>query len=273
MKPNSFDQITWLKVVIALVSSALLVVGYLILPAPQTPPSGCVELVRNAIPSGLVVLLSFISLYYLFIRNGIRHNSELLDPKTLAASIASYLREGSSVDLGLVAFHQTLRDVNWKTLLTEAKDSLDLVVYYYDSWVNLNDEHLRAFFQKPKTKLRILLADPEKGLVLDEVHRLFPEYSKQGLREKIVRTGERLRSIANAAGAASDRVEIWYVPHPLSYSAQIIDERLLVLSFFEMHRQQKIDSPAFIIDISQNKHLRDYIEKEFTGLLKKSRNV
>lgn len=268
------EQIEWLKVLLALGGVAILILGYVMLPEPTTPQQKIIELLRGLIPSAVVVLGAFIALYFLFHRVGIPIGpSSAIDAEQLAEAVSAKLQENRTFDAGLVEFHQTFRNVNWTRKLLEAREHIDIVVYYFDSWVNANFNELVAFFQRPKTTIRVFVADPDAPGILDEVQRLFPEYSKENVREKILRTGQRIREAAKNAGASEARVQFYLVPHLLSYSVQVVDRSQCVLSVFEMSRQLKIDSPAFVIDLARNRHLNDYIAKEIEALTKVSKNA
>ena len=269
MKTNGNTQIEWLKVVLALVAAGALVLTYILLFGTSTPRNHLIDLIINTIPSAIVVLGTFVVLYFLLYRVGIPPTSNaMIDPQELAEAIAARMNTAKAFDTGLLEFHQTFRTFDWKRQLLEAREHIDIVVYYYDSWVNANFNELVAFFQRPKTTMRIFVADPNIEAILVEIQRLFPEYSKELLSQKVMRTGERVADAAKNAGASPERVEFYLVPQLLSYSAQIIDGSKLVLSIFEMSRQLKIDSPAFVIDIGRNRQLADFVKKEIDGLLK-----
>jgi len=173
----------------------------------------------------------------------------------------------------LLAFHETFRDVNWNALLARAESQIDIVVYYFDSWVNAYYEAIVAYFRKPGSKMRVFVADPDDESILQNIQRLFPEYSPQVIKEKVVRTGERFAKAAKEAGATPERFEFYYVPHVLNYAAQCIDGKLLILSVFEMYRDLKIDSPAVILDLEKSERLKKYWDKEAAGLFKASRKI
>lgn len=190
--------------------------------------------------------------------NEIRKKIKTLGPR-LDVNMAKYP--------SLLAFHDSFRQVNWNSLLSNATESLDIVVYYFDSWVNANYEQLVQFFRKPGTRVRIFLSNPNDKEIIENIQRQFPEYNRDLIKAKVAHTKERFELVLTAAGATEDRLEVYYVPHVLNYAVQCIDGKKFVLSVFEMFRQHRIDSPAFVIDLDTNPHMLKFWEKELKGLL------
>jgi hypothetical protein len=167
------------------------------------------------------------------------------------------------IDKGLIGFYTSYRDVPWKDLLVDAKDSIDIVVYYWHKWMGTHQAEIARFLDNPRAKLRIFLADENKPAILADIWRLFPNQTVVQLKEKIRGTYEPLEDFKN--------VQVYRYPHTLNYSMQCIDEKILVLSFFDMHRVDQVDSPAIIIDLDQSPQLKEFYLKEIQELLKASR--
>lgn len=266
-------KIEWLKMIGALLATCLLGVVYVFaLPVPAANDAGVaamfVALVRDAIPSAIVVLGTVIVTYFVLYRRGlltVPGSAELA--RILTALERADRGERAVAHLQVVAFHESFRSADWTRLLGDHTGRLDIVVYYFDSWIKQNHEPLVAFFRKPSTRVRVFVADPNDAVVAKTLARLFNEYKPDELTSKVARTGERLASILREAGAAAERLEFYFVPHVLNYSAQCLDDRTLVLSPFEMYRKGKIDSPAIVIDLARSPDVATWWAKERDGLL------
>lgn len=270
------DHIRWLTVILSVAGIVILILAYMLWTPDQANRFG--RLVESAIPSAVVVLAAIPVVYFLFEIKGIQFNastSHETDVIAIADAVVTRLNaEDKSTRLPeLRAFHDTYRNVNWKALIGEASVQIDIVVYYFDSWVNANYEIIVQFFRKPGTRMRVFVANPEDDTILANVNRLFPEYTKDEARSKVERTGTRLSSALKDAGGDMNRLEFYYFPHVLNYSIQVIDSTVLVLSIYEMSRQKKIDSPAIVIDLKRSPHLAKYWQKELDGLLSASKRV
>jgi len=234
------------------------------------------KLVINSIPSAIVILITVPIVYILFELMGLRFFKKIiyLDSSEVAKEIIESINKQRFPQL--LNFQETFRNVDWKQLLQECGDNshIDIIVYYFDSWVNSNYEYLVSYFKKKKSTIRIFVADPNDSYILNNVNRLFPENSAEIIKEKITKTYERFKNALKEAQGEKERVEFYYVPHLLNYSAQCINDKYLVLSFYEMFRNEsRIDSPAMIIDLEASKHLDKYWHKELDGLLKISTKI
>lgn len=284
--------IFWLTVVSAIALATLYLTGL----SEATQPFGARvnELLRALIPNLLAVLIGGVVVYLILERFGLTNAQRMLDNlksslgkspdvgtgiKQLSAKmdqLSAGLAQGgggASGDKLPTVPYESYRQVNWAELLESSDRTVDLVAYYFDSWVNANYESLKKFFARPNTRLRMIVSDPRDASLLHHVHSLFPEYSEEQVRHKVQMTGERLLAALVDTGGNPNRLEFYYYPKPLMYSAQCFDNRTLVMSFFEMQRRLKIDSPALVTDLTRAKHLFDYWEKEWTGLVEQSERI
>ena len=272
-------QIRWLTVILAIAGIVILSLIYSFW--EPTEANRFEQLIEAVIPSVIAVLLAIPVVYFLFEQKGIQLNGSAFtaaDVNQLTSAIAEKFEITSSgkspVRLPeLRAFHETYRQVDWKSLLNEASRQIDIVVYYFDSWVNSNYDDIVQYFGKPGTKMRVFVADPEDEAVLSNVQRLFPEYRPDEIKGKIERTGERLAAALAHAGGNSGRLEFYHVPHVLNYSIQTVDGKILVLSVFEMFRKRKIDSPAVIVDLQYSTQVGAFWQKELDGLVASSKRI
>ncbi|OSZ82591.1 hypothetical protein CAP35_04810 [Chitinophagaceae bacterium IBVUCB1] len=178
-----------------------------------------------------------------------------------------------SLQVGTIEFYETYKKVDWTKLLRDSNESLDIVVYYFDSWVNHNEDAIQAFLLKPNTKIRVVVSDPRIDMISDNVQRLFSEYDKGTIQQKIANTRDRFLRLYDKVGASHNRFEFFYYPHLLNYSFQVLDNSKMVLSVFEMYRKKTIDSPAIIIDLNKSKHSKDFMLKELNGIISDSEKV
>ena len=117
-----------------------------------------------------------------FERRGIDLGNEsgyTLDTSAVANAVVDRLNQDEPSNPAIKEFHETYRHVDWQDILKNANGNIDIVAYYYDSWINANYDELVDFFSRPGTKMRLFVANPEDNVILDNVHRLFPEYTRE----------------------------------------------------------------------------------------------
>jgi hypothetical protein len=170
--------------------------------------------------------------------------------------------QSAFIDEGLIGFFTSYRGVPWDNLLSHAQESLDIVVYYWDKWINRHQQELKRFLENPKAKLRIFLSDERKPDILVDILRFFPNQTAGELKEKIKNTYLPLNTYNN--------VEVYRYPHLLNYSMQCIDDKVLILSFFEISRQEAVDSPSIVIDLTKSPKMKQFYQKEIQILQKGS---
>ncbi len=268
-KSEIYDIVQWFKVLLAIAGIMILILVYFFV--EPNPESKLITLLLTVLPDGIMILIAIPIIYLLFYRRGLSE-SQLetnIDAQELAQYIAENLSNPKSTKSTqqLIAFYETFRLIEWNTLLTNAQSHIDIVVYYFDVWVNVNYENLVLFFKKPRTTIRVFVPNPYDEFNSITLQNLFPENNLETLREKINQTKYRLAEALKEAGGDSSRLEFYYISRPLNYSVQCIDNKILVMSVFEMFRKTKVDSPAIIVDLNKSQHLADYWDKELKGLL------
>ena len=179
--------------------------------------------------------------------------------KTVSSSNQSSLNS-------LVDFHESFRQVDWPAYLEKAERSIDIVVYYWDQWISSHHHLLTKFLQKPNSKIRFFMADDSNFRLFEDIIRLFPKNTPELLKEKIVNTYMPLKSHLIQHNLPLSKLEVYKLPHLLNYSIVCIDEKKLILSFFEMYREEQIDAPACVIDLKDTHLLKKFINKELHGM-------
>jgi hypothetical protein len=263
IESESQNKIDWLLILLAILALPLLAITYIFWQPPESNRFG--QLVLDCISNAVVSLVIFLILYFFLTRKGIRFNSES-SSKCSAEELCKKLATSPPENQKIKQFHDTFRHVNWNLLIEDAGENIDIVVYYFDSWVIANYDALKKYFSRSNTKIRVFVSNPNNDSNITEIHRLFPEYSEDEIKGKIKRTGERITEALTESGGNKNRIELYYVPHLLNYSAQCIDNRTLILSIFEMYRKKKIDSPCFIIDLTKTEQVQKFWRKEIDGL-------
>lgn len=157
----------------------------------------------------------------------------------------------------MIHFHESYRQVDWEALLHDANHSLHIMVYYWDKWVHKYEKALKVFLHKPQAQIHFFFSQN-----LEEVQRLFPSHTKEELVSKIEKTFMPLQQFG--------KVHVYDLPTLLNYSMQCIDNKTLVLSFFEMHRTPQVDAPGLVIDLTRSPHLQQFYQKELQGILSSS---
>lgn len=189
--------------------------------------------------------------------------------------IITYVRElfRSKQFPQIVEYQDTFKKINWDTLITQSGSRIDIVVFYFDSWVNAHWDSLVAYMSRPNTTIRLFLSNPNDPELLAHVNRLFPEYSTELIQQKITTTYDRFLEVLKKVNVSQSRLELYYYKYPFNHSFQIFDDRYVVVSFFEMYRNKKIDSPAIVFDTEHSKHLHEYFDKELSGILADSTRI
>lgn len=156
------------------------------------------------------------------------------------------------------------REIPWDHIIRTADEEIDVMVYFWNKWVEEYKDALSVFFQNPTARFRLILADDQKPKIRDEIVRLFPGNTDASIQDKIAKTISHLKALETVPG----QVEVYKIPHLLNYSMQCVDQKKLYLSCFEMNRKVPVESPAFFIDLEKNPNAKKFYEKEWKISLK-----
>ncbi len=165
-------------------------------------------------------------------------------------------------------FYDGARNVNWRSLLSYAEKTVDLIVYYCPAWVDAHREEIKAFLSRPGTKLRLIMSDPRNPLILREIRKMFSEFSEAEIFVNIRATQKKLNEILESIEGPKGALEFFLLPRLLNYPCHRFDNEVVVFSLFEMHRQRKLDAPAVVVNLLDSPQLRDFFEQEWDGLLR-----
>ncbi len=187
---------------------------------------------------------------------------------TVRSPLIYAVQKQDAVRPQLLNFHDCARGVDWPSILAYAEKNIDIVAYYWTSWVDAYAVELKKFLSRPGTKLRLVMADPRNPLILKEIRKIFPEHSEAELFTKIRGTQKKLNEILESIEGPKGTLEFFLLPRVLSYPCQRIDNEIVIYSIFEMYRQRKVDAPATVVNLLESPHLRQFFDKEWEGFLR-----
>lgn len=148
-------------------------------------------------------------------------------------------------------------EVDWGTIIEDARE-IDVVVFYYDSWVRDHHDSFVKFFRN-KGKLSLVLSTPEDSvLVLSIQKHFFPALRPEELQTKIKATHHALTDAQNESGQAGAQLQVFYFPSILHYSFVLVDKRQLYLSVYEQFRGPRVRSSVFRIDLTADRQLEEH---------------
>ena len=214
----------------------------------------------------VITIVSFIItiLYLQFTSQGreLRYNIKIYFQK--------HLRKYPAIE----EFYESYEEIPWQKYIEEAKKKLILLVYYLDTWIGQHKESLKKFFSKPNTKIRLFLSDPNIEENVKNLERIFSYIKKEEeIITKVKNTMVKIFRIAEIVGASQSRVELYYYPYYLNYSAICFDDKILVLSLFEFKRLKEIRSPAIIINLEKSSKINEMWKNDLETLERLSKHV
>lgn len=253
------DKVEWLLFLLAAVTCVGLVGLYLLLLPLKPDGEGWVELLLALLPNLIAGLLVVIVAYWLFKRKAIPTLTDLRQTDVQASNVESV----ALLDAGLREFYVKFGQVPWAEFLRRSS-SVDIVTWYFDSWIRNHRDELREFFARGG-RIRLVVPDPRIASIMEVTRERYPELDAEDARKKIVNTGIRLSELAKESGSKSSRVDVYLSRRMLSYSSLRFDSNTVLLSVFDQFRSGQVDSPAFLVDLRKSGALRAYWDKEIGG--------
>jgi hypothetical protein len=164
--------------------------------------------------------------------------------------------------------YSSFRDIHWKTIIPNADKTLDIVVYYWDTWTAQNLPELKEFLAKPDTCIRFYFTDLNNPILAKQILELFPRNkSIDDLKQRISATYKPLQDFFKDTNLSPEKVMVYKIPRMLGYALQKIDDSTAILAPFEMYRSlQHVDAPAFMVDLQKNQSVKLFCEKELIAM-------
>jgi len=274
------DGVQWLKAVVAVLLAALALVAYLYLDEPGQE-DGLRGLALDLLPEVILVLILAPIGYYVLQRRGLgkgmdppsdedwspgKLKQEIVDA---VAELPAYANPLATSAPEVRRFWPSHRKVAWEDVIGNA-ESLDIVVVYYEQWIDDNRDELLSVFQRGGS-VRLYMTDPEDVAAIEATAARFPEHDVERLREKIRGTARKFEALRRQADSYNAHLDIWLFPGVLNYAAVRADDDYVLLSVYEHKRERRIDSPAVLLDIKQSPTLKRFWDKELRCLTRESR--
>ena len=163
-----------------------------------------------------------------------------------------------------VAYSNFRDEPPWAALI-ENSSTIHIVVHYFDTWINQNQQALKTFFNRGG-KLYMVLPDHTDGELVKLIQQRFPEQNKAVLESKIRNTFEKLKAIHDQCNRKDAGIEVAYVDFAPLYCAVQFDQRELVISAYEHNRKVAVASPAVMYYLGHFPAVREWFAKEYPFL-------
>lgn len=197
----------------------------------------------------------------------------------LLFSIVYYILERrgiflSSTPMSTVAHAEFGRHdrLDWGEIIQSAA-TIDIVVFYYDTWVRQHHDDFVEFFRNGG-KLRVVVSDPDnKGLMEIAQREFFPHQDPETMAKKIHGTFSAIRNAAQASGSVNAVATAFAFPHLLHYSFVLTNDSNLFLSVYEQFRGPTVRSPVFKISLGEDLDALTYWREARNSLISDSREI
>jgi hypothetical protein len=170
----------------------------------------------------------------------------------------------------LISGAENGKNIKWESIIRNTNFSLEIVVNYFDTWITKNRDILVEFLNKENSTLTVIIPNTENPEVIKNLTALMPKHNQSQIIKKINETEHRLQELMKKENIAQDKLKIYKCNINFNFTMQIFDNKYLYFSIVEMNRDVKFKSPFFVINLSENITIKDFFEKEITGLKDKS---
>lgn len=172
--------------------------------------------------------------------------------------------------LRTITFNASYRKTDWKRLFQSANKEITICAYYLDSFLSWTQMDIINYLKKDKTKLVIITVDTTDEQILNRVQYLFPDYSKERIKNKINDTARKLKKLCTDNDISTNKIHFYRYPNLLNYNFILIDESKIFFSFYEMERVIKKDAFSLIINLNKEEETKQFFKKEIEKILEKS---
>lgn len=169
-----------------------------------------------------------------------------------------------------ITFNASYRNTDWKRLFQSANKEITICAYYLDSFLSWTKMDIINYLKKDEAKLVIITVDTTDEQILNRVQYLFPDYSKERIKNKINDTARKLKKLCNDNNISTNKIHFYKYPNLLNYNFILIDDSKIFFSFYEMERAIKKDAFSLIINLNQKVEAKQFFIKEKETILEKS---
>ena len=291
--PSSEQKIAYLKRLLGIIFIWLLIGLYFLF---DSEPS-FKKLGLQLIPEILGTIIPFVVIYIFFIKTGIDNESSNLTIEQMEAykteiiqanekqssekleAVKSDVMDGvRNLEKNIVAEKSlwvskgfiNYKQVTWKNYIDESQN-ICIVAFYFDKWVDQNEDSIKRFLLKDNSHLIIYLPDPENVELLKRICEIIPRHTPDKLIERIEKSVKKIVNMINRQRINHGKVTIKYYERFFTYTMQIFDNKTVLLSINGMCRIGDYNSPYIEIDITKEYNLTLFINGEYEQLANNSK--
>lgn len=265
MKNRTKELLDSILKVSALLSLLLIIpVGVLFVIIPDDNPY-C-RFIKSVLPNFVPILITF-SVSVLILKKIISIKNEVEQEELIDKICHKIVKDlPKSENDSHSSIYQEFDQIGFKALI-EPAGKIEIVVHYFDSWLNRHRQSFKIFFNNGGN-LHLILPNPENQNLLKLIHQRIPEYDIELLRTKITDTYERLKSWSDKSTHKKSSVEVSYTDKLINYCAVKFDNDYSVISVFSHTREERtVEAPAFLIDVKSNQKINEWLLAEINYLM------